>query len=113
MKGVRPRWAESDAQALSSLPHAGSKAKGGGVRFAPSQPTEGAHGHVHFDEKLHDSVVMVTQEKDGSFLVKVGAGTWELRGVPVPLWPVPAPGRGAGSVLGTLWGGWTPQCCPL
>ncbi|NWS63624.1 CT027 protein, partial [Chunga burmeisteri] len=56
----------------SSPPHAGSKAKGGGVRFAPSQPAEGTHGHVHFDEKLHDSAVMVTQEKDGSFLVKVG-----------------------------------------
>ncbi|XP_074677824.1 adipose-secreted signaling protein [Strix aluco] len=50
----------------------GSKAKGGGVRFAPNQPAEGAHGHVRFDEKLHDSAVMVTQEKDGSFLVKVG-----------------------------------------
>ncbi|XP_064304845.1 adipose-secreted signaling protein [Phalacrocorax carbo] len=50
----------------------GSKAKGGAVRFAPSQPAEGAHGHVRFDEKLHDSAVMVTQEKDGSFLVKVG-----------------------------------------
>ncbi|NXI44466.1 CT027 protein, partial [Galbula dea] len=50
----------------------GSKAKAGAVRFAPSQPPEGAHGHVHFDEKLHDSVVMVTEEKDGSFLVKVG-----------------------------------------
>ncbi|XP_074895380.1 adipose-secreted signaling protein isoform X1 [Buteo buteo] len=50
----------------------GSKVKGGGVRFAPSQLAEGAHGHVHFDEKLHDSAVMVTQEKDGSFLVKVG-----------------------------------------
>ncbi|NXR15767.1 CT027 protein, partial [Semnornis frantzii] len=51
---------------------AGSKAKGGAVRFAPSQLAEGAHGHVHFDEKLHDSAVMVTQDKDGSFLVKVG-----------------------------------------
>lgn len=50
---------------------AGVKAKGGGVRFAPSHPPEGAHSHVHFDEKLHDSVVMVTQEKDGNFLVKV------------------------------------------
>ncbi|XP_065693283.2 adipose-secreted signaling protein [Patagioenas fasciata] len=50
----------------------GSKAKGGAVRFAPSQPPEGTHGHVRFDEKLHDSAVMVTQEKDGSFLVKVG-----------------------------------------
>lgn len=44
------------------------------MRFAPSQLAEGAHGHVHFDEKLHDSAVMVTQDKDGSFLVKVG--TW-------------------------------------
>ncbi|KAM6076859.1 adipose-secreted signaling protein [Chlamydotis macqueenii] len=50
----------------------GSKTKGGGVRFAPSQPPEAAHGHVRFDEKLRDSAVMVTQEKDGSFLVKVG-----------------------------------------
>ncbi|NXK57054.1 CT027 protein, partial [Chauna torquata] len=52
--------------------HAGSKAKAGGVRFAPSQPVEGAPGHVRFDEKLRDSAVMVTQEKDGHFLVKVG-----------------------------------------
>ncbi|CAM2113732.1 unnamed protein product [Caretta caretta] len=50
----------------------GTKPKVGGVRFAASQPEEGAHSHVHFDEKLHDSVVMVTQEKDGNFLVKVG-----------------------------------------
>ena len=85
------------------------------MRFAPSQPAEGAHGHVHFDEKLHDSAVMVTQEKDGSFLVKVGswgAAGWGW-GVPVPPWPVPTRGGGAGSVLGALWGGWTPQCCPL
>ncbi|XP_068800027.1 adipose-secreted signaling protein [Struthio camelus] len=50
----------------------GAKAKAGGVRFAPSPPAEGTHGHVRFDDKLHDSVVMVTQEKDGNFLVKVG-----------------------------------------
>ncbi|NWR55967.1 CT027 protein, partial [Bucorvus abyssinicus] len=56
----------------SSRPCAGSKVKGGAVRFSANQPPEGAHGHVHFDEKLHDSAVMVTQEKDGSFLVKVG-----------------------------------------
>lgn len=43
------------------------------MRFAPSQPAEGAPGHVHFEEKLRDSAVMVTQEKDGHFLVKVGA----------------------------------------
>uniref|UniRef100_A0A8C3CQ84 Adipose-secreted signaling protein n=1 Tax=Cairina moschata TaxID=8855 RepID=A0A8C3CQ84_CAIMO len=48
------------------------KAKAGGVRFAPSQPAEGAPGHVHFQEQLRDSAVMVTQEKDGHFLVKVG-----------------------------------------
>ncbi|KAM9027573.1 adipose-secreted signaling protein [Guaruba guarouba] len=50
----------------------GSKGKGGSVRFAPAQPPEGAHGHVHFEEQLHDSAVMVTPEGDGSFLVKVG-----------------------------------------
>ncbi|NWZ28630.1 CT027 protein, partial [Asarcornis scutulata] len=53
-------------------PRAGGKAKAGGVRFAPSQPAEGAPGHVHFQEQLRDSAVMVTQEKDGHFLVKVG-----------------------------------------
>ncbi|XP_061439620.1 adipose-secreted signaling protein [Rhineura floridana] len=50
----------------------GTKPKVGSVRFAPTQTVEGSSSHVHFDEKLHDSVVMVTQEKDGSFLVKVG-----------------------------------------
>ncbi|XP_023782433.1 UPF0687 protein C20orf27 homolog [Cyanistes caeruleus] len=60
-----------------------SKAKGTGVRFAPEgtqghpkegtqghHPQEGTHGHVHFQEQLHDSAVMVTQDKDGHFLVK-------------------------------------------
>lgn len=84
------------------------------MRFAPSQPAEGAHGHVRFDEKLHDSAVMVTQEKDGNFLVKVGAGTWGMRG-------------GNGATLAcpcTRQQGWVhpggpvgqvdaPQCCPL
>ncbi|XP_060102084.1 adipose-secreted signaling protein [Heteronotia binoei] len=50
----------------------GTKPKVGGVRFAPNQTVEGPSSHVHFDEKLHDSVVMVTQETDGNFLVKVG-----------------------------------------
>ncbi|NWI85508.1 CT027 protein, partial [Pitta sordida] len=50
----------------------GSKGRGGSVRFAPSPPPVGAHGHVHFQEQLHDSAVMVTPEKDGGFLVKVG-----------------------------------------
>lgn len=68
-------------------PRAGGKAKAGGVRFAPSQPAEGAPGHVHFQEQLRDSAVMVTQEKDGHFLVKVGFG-------------------GAHLLLGGCWG-WT------
>ncbi|XP_042325498.1 UPF0687 protein C20orf27 homolog isoform X2 [Sceloporus undulatus] len=50
----------------------GTKAKVAGVRFAPTQTVEGSSSHVHFDEKLHDSVVMVSQEKEGNFLVKVG-----------------------------------------
>lgn len=37
-------------------------------------PQEGTHGHVHFQEQLHDSAVMVTEDKDGHFLVKVGTG---------------------------------------
>ncbi|XP_069779608.1 adipose-secreted signaling protein isoform X2 [Narcine bancroftii] len=49
----------------------GTKHKAGGIRFRP-ESHEGAANHVHFEEKLHDSVVMVTQEEDGSFLVKVG-----------------------------------------
>ncbi|NXI18838.1 CT027 protein, partial [Irena cyanogastra] len=55
---------------------AGSKRKGTGVRFTPEgtrgHPQEGTPGHVHFQEQLHDSAVMVTQDKDGHFLVKVG-----------------------------------------
>uniref|UniRef100_A0A8C6Z926 Adipose-secreted signaling protein n=1 Tax=Nothoprocta perdicaria TaxID=30464 RepID=A0A8C6Z926_NOTPE len=53
-------------------PCAGAKAKAGAVRFAPAPPADAAPGHVRFDEKLRDSAVAVTQEKDGSFLVKVG-----------------------------------------
>ncbi|XP_018425179.1 PREDICTED: UPF0687 protein C20orf27 homolog [Nanorana parkeri] len=50
----------------------GTKPKVAGVRFAAGLPEEGPHNHVHFEEKLHDSVVMVSQEPDGIFLVKVG-----------------------------------------
>ncbi|KAM4899890.1 adipose-secreted signaling protein isoform 2-T2 [Sylvia borin] len=62
----------------------GSKLKGTGVRFStegtqghhPQERTQGHHPqegtHVHFQEQLHDSAVMVTQDKDGHFLVKVG-----------------------------------------
>ncbi|XP_057186359.1 adipose-secreted signaling protein [Triplophysa rosa] len=42
-----------------------------GVRFT-AEPAAAAHSHVHFDEKLHDSVVMVIPESNGHFLVKVG-----------------------------------------
>nr|XP_006005780.1 PREDICTED: UPF0687 protein C20orf27 homolog [Latimeria chalumnae] len=42
------------------------------VCFVGEQSEHGSQSHVHFDEKLHDSVVMVTQEENGSILVKVG-----------------------------------------
>ena len=48
--------------------------KTGGVRFSeePNATTAAAaDSHVHFEEKLHDSVVMVTPEANGNFLVKV------------------------------------------
>ncbi|XP_056407963.1 adipose-secreted signaling protein [Hyla sarda] len=50
----------------------GAKPKVSGVRFAAGFSEEGAHNHVHFEEKLHDSVVMVSREDDGNYLVKVG-----------------------------------------
>ncbi|XP_017535584.1 adipose-secreted signaling protein isoform X1 [Manis javanica] len=52
----------------------GNKPRVRSIRFASGHDAEGlqGQGHVHFEEKLHDSVVMVTQESDSSFLVKVG-----------------------------------------
>ncbi|XP_041435280.1 UPF0687 protein C20orf27 homolog isoform X2 [Xenopus laevis] len=50
----------------------GAKPKACGVRFAAGFAEEGTHNHVHFDEQLHDSVVMVSKQDDGNFLVKVG-----------------------------------------
>ncbi|KAF3837183.1 hypothetical protein F7725_004647 [Dissostichus mawsoni] len=47
-------------------------AKTGGVRFSEESPAAAHPTHVHFDEKLHDSIVMVTPEDDGNFMVKVG-----------------------------------------
>ncbi|XP_051921705.1 UPF0687 protein C20orf27 homolog [Hippocampus zosterae] len=49
-----------------------SSTKAAGVRFSEEAPLTGAPSHVRFDDKLHDSVVMVTAEDDGSFLVKLG-----------------------------------------
>ena len=51
----------------------GNKPRVRSIRFAAGHDAEGSQSHVHFDEKLHDSVVMVTQESDSSFLVKVCA----------------------------------------
>lgn len=53
----------------------GNKPRVRSIRFASGHDAEGlqGQGHVHFEEKLHDSVVMVTQESDSSFLVKVRA----------------------------------------
>ena len=57
---------------LSSYP---GTVKTGGVRFSEEPPSAAtattAASHVHFEEKLHDSVVMVTPEANGNFLVKV------------------------------------------
>lgn len=50
-----------------------ASSKTGGVRFAEEPAAAAAHSHVHFDEKLHDSVVMVIPESNGNFLVKVRA----------------------------------------
>ncbi|XP_057709659.1 adipose-secreted signaling protein [Corythoichthys intestinalis] len=49
-----------------------NSAKAGGVRFAQEALADRASSHVHFDDKLHDSVITVAAEDDGSFLVKVG-----------------------------------------
>ncbi|XP_016307807.1 UPF0687 protein C20orf27 homolog [Sinocyclocheilus anshuiensis] len=50
-----------------------ASSKTGGVHFTEEPATTAAaHSHVHFDEKLHDSVVMVIPESNGNFLVKVG-----------------------------------------
>lgn len=48
-----------------------ASSKTGGIRFA-EDPAAAAQSHVHFDEKLHDSVVMVMPESNGNFIVKVG-----------------------------------------
>lgn len=50
----------------------GVKPKVSGVRFAAGVSEDGSHNHVHFEEKLRDSAVMVSQEEDGNYLVKVG-----------------------------------------
>nr|XP_040137919.1 UPF0687 protein C20orf27-like [Ictidomys tridecemlineatus] len=50
----------------------GNKPRVWSIHFAAGHDVEGSQSHVHFDEKLHDSVVMVNQEGDSSFLVKVG-----------------------------------------
>uniref|UniRef100_A0A8D0WRR2 Adipose-secreted signaling protein n=1 Tax=Sus scrofa TaxID=9823 RepID=A0A8D0WRR2_PIG len=50
----------------------GNKPRVRSIRFATGHDAEGSQSHVHFDEKLHDSVVMVSQESESSFLVKVG-----------------------------------------
>ncbi|XP_021433525.2 UPF0687 protein C20orf27 homolog [Oncorhynchus mykiss] len=53
-----------------------SAAKAGAVSFSEEPTTAiaaaGTPSHVHFDEKLHDSVVMVIPQPDGNFMVKVG-----------------------------------------
>ncbi|XP_077444362.1 adipose-secreted signaling protein isoform X3 [Stigmatopora argus] len=48
------------------------KASSRGVAFSGDPMRERASSRVHFDDKLHDSVITVAAEDDGSFLVKVG-----------------------------------------
>ena len=55
----------------------GNKPRVRSIRFATGHDAEGSQSHVHFDEKLHDSVVMVSQESESSFLVKLTASTGE------------------------------------
>ncbi|KAK1797254.1 hypothetical protein P4O66_008641 [Electrophorus voltai] len=66
----------TDQSRPGRLPRIQASSKAGGIRFAEEHATTAAaasaHSHVHFDEKLHDSVVMVIPEADGNFLVKVG-----------------------------------------
>ncbi|XP_077444361.1 adipose-secreted signaling protein isoform X2 [Stigmatopora argus] len=49
-----------------------SSASSRGVAFSGDPMRERASSRVHFDDKLHDSVITVAAEDDGSFLVKVG-----------------------------------------
>lgn len=73
------RWSSflglGEGNSTGALSHSlvGSKSRVRSIRFAASHDAESSQSHVHFDEKLHDSVVMVTQESDSSFLVKVCA----------------------------------------
>ncbi|KAG9345810.1 hypothetical protein JZ751_008956 [Albula glossodonta] len=76
--GMPHPWKNSSLSDSAREKSRGSASKAGGVRF--SEEVAGAHSHVHFDDKLHDSVVMVIPEKDGNFLVKVSG-----RGAAVPL----------------------------
>lgn len=68
----------------------GNKPRVRSIRFAAGHDAEGSQSHVHFDEKLHDSVVMVTQESDSSFLVKVRAHLPPPQPYSLHLFPSPA-----------------------
>uniref|UniRef100_A0A7N5P3J8 Adipose-secreted signaling protein n=1 Tax=Ailuropoda melanoleuca TaxID=9646 RepID=A0A7N5P3J8_AILME len=71
-QGGHPWLQQTRALENLTQPGTGNKPRVRSIRFAAGHDAEGSQSHVHFDEKLHDSVVMVTQESDSSFLVKVG-----------------------------------------
>nr|XP_044994705.1 UPF0687 protein C20orf27-like [Jaculus jaculus] len=50
----------------------GNKPRVWSIPIAAGHDAEGSQSHLHFDEKLHDSVVMVAKESDSSYLVEVG-----------------------------------------
>ncbi|KAM4045610.1 adipose-secreted signaling protein-like [Anomaloglossus baeobatrachus] len=49
----------------------GVKPKVSVVHFAFDLSEEVSHSNMHFEEKLHDSVVMVSEEEDSNYLVKL------------------------------------------
>uniref|UniRef100_A0A8D2KNP0 Adipose-secreted signaling protein n=1 Tax=Urocitellus parryii TaxID=9999 RepID=A0A8D2KNP0_UROPR len=50
----------------------GSQPRVWSIHLAAGHDAKGSQSHLHFHEKLHDSVTGVTQKGDSSFLVKVG-----------------------------------------
>ncbi|CAI9166528.1 unnamed protein product [Rangifer tarandus platyrhynchus] len=72
LASAAPSLSACNGRASMAAANKGSKSRVRSIRFATSHDAESAQSHVHFDEKLHDSVVVVTRESDSSFLAKAG-----------------------------------------